>query len=306
LCVNRDILAALAYFDLFDYPLTQPEIFTYLRSSCSHEDFTNALYKLTSENHVVRFDEFYSLRENYAQVLRRRTGNLKSRKSIVTAEKIAGLLSCFPFVRGIAVLDAYSKNLRGKNPAIEFFIITARNRLWLARSFVHYFKWISFPFKKQDALCISFYADEEMLQIKEKNIYTAMEVATLVPLRGIDVFQRFYRVNSWYKNFLPNHGMKVSYLQATKQPFLKKFLEVLFNNQLGYALDNILMRITTRKWEKTKQKKVTQRGIVLEMNAGKHYTRLCPENFQNKLIALYEQRLYALFRGYDGKIQTFY
>ena len=306
MCVNRDILAALAYFDLFDYPLTQPEIFTYLRSSCSHEDFTNALYKLTSENHVVRFDEFYSLRENYAQVLKRRTGNLKSRKRIVAAEKIAGLLSCFPFVRGIAVLDAYSKSFGGENPAIEFFIITARNRLWLARSFVHCFKWISLLLQKQDAFCISYYADEEMLQIKEKNIYTSMEVATLVPLRGIEVFQRFYCVNSWYKNFLPNHGMKVSHLQATKQPFLKKFHEVLFNNLIGCALNNILMRITTRKWEKTKQKKVIKKGIVLEMNAGKHYIRLCPENFQNKLVALYEQKLYALFRSYDGKIQTFY
>ena len=305
MCVKRDILAALAYFDLFDYPLTQPEIFTYLRSSCSYEDFTNALHKLTSENHVMRFDDFYSLKGNYSQVLGRRTRDLKSRKGIVAAEKIAGLLSCFPFVRGIAVLDAYSKNIAGGNPAIDLFIITDRNRLWLARSFVHCFKKIRFLLNKQDALCINYYADEERLQLKEKNIYTAMEVATLVPLRGIEVFQRFYRVNSWYKNFLPNHGMKISYLQAIKQPFLKKFLEVLFNNLLGCALDNILMRITTRKWKKTKQKKVTQRGVVLEMDAGKHYARLCPENFQNKLIALYEQKLYALFRGYDGKIQTF-
>lgn len=305
MCVNRDILAALAYFDLFDYPLTQPEIFTYLRSSCTHEEFTNALYKLASENHVVRFNEFYSLRENYSGVLRRRTGNLNSRKRIIAAEKIAGQLSGLPFVRGVAVLDVYSKNLEGENPAIEFFIITTPNRLWLARSFVHCFKWISCLFKKQDALCINYYADEERLQIKEKNMYTAMEVATLVPLRGIDVFQRFYRANSWYKNFLPNHGMKVSHLQATKQPFLKRFLEALFNNLLGCALDNILMKITTRKWGKAKQKKITKRGVVLEMNAGKHYSRLCPENFQNKLVALYEQKLYALFRSYDGKTQTF-
>ena len=305
MCVKRDILAALAYFDLFDYPLTQPEIFTYLRNACSYEDFTNALHKLTGENHVVRFDEFYSLKENYAQVLRRRTRDIKSRKKIVAAEKIAGLLSCFPFVRGIAVQDAYSKNLADENPSIDLFIITARNRLWLARSFVHGFKRIRFLFKKLDALCVNYYTDEEMLQIKEKNIYTAIEVASLIPLRGTEAFQHFYRDNSWYKNFLPNHGMKVSYLQEIKRSLFKNSLEAVFNNQFGCALNNMLLKITTRKWAKTKQKKVTQRGIVLEMDAGKHYARLCPENFQNKLIALYEQNLYALIRGYDGKIQTF-
>jgi hypothetical protein len=307
LCVKRDILATLAYFDLFDYPITQSEIFIYLRNTCAHEDFVDALHKLTSENHVIRFDEFYSLQDDYSLVARRRNGNLKAKKMFETAEKVANLLSYFPFVRGIAVSGSLSKNFADENSDIDFFIITASNRLWLARTFMHCLKKVSFLFKKQDWFCMNYYVDEDMLQIKEKNIYTAIEVATLMPLRGIEAFQSFYDSNSWCKDFLPNHGMKISYLQEIKQPIFKKFLEVLFNHKLGALLDNALMKITAKKWAlKTEQKRLNKRGFVLGMDVGKHYAKPRPENFQNKLIASYEQKLYTLFRSYDNKIQTFY
>jgi len=307
LCVKRDILAALAYFDLFDYPLTQSEIFLFLRNSCTHEEFADSLHQLTSENHVIRFDEFYTLQENYSLVTRRHRGNLRAKKMLETAQKIAGLLSLFPFVRGVAVSGSLSKNFADENSDIDFFIITAKNRLWLARTFMHCFKKITFLFKKQDWFCMNYYVDEEMLQIKEKNIYTAIEVATLLPLRGIAAFEDFYADNAWCKDFLPNHGMKVSYLQETKQSIFKKIIEVGFNNKPGNFLDNILMKITTHRWAlKTQRKQLNSRGCVLGMDTNKHYAKNRPENFQNKLIESYETKLYSLFRSYDSKIQNFY
>ena len=307
LCVKRDILATLAYFDLFDYPITQSEIFIYLRNSCTQDAFANALQELTSENHVIRFDEFYMLQDDYSLVTRRRNGNARAKKMLETAEKVANLLSCFPFVRGIAVSGSLSKNFADENSDIDFFIITAKNKLWLARTFMHCLKKLSFLFKKQDWFCMNYYIDEEMLQIKEKNIYTAIEVVTLMPLRGIDVFQHFYTANTWCKEFLPNYGTKVSYLQEIKKPFLKRIFEFLLNNPAGSFFDNVLMKLTVRNWTlKMQQKQLNKRGFVLGMDAGKHYAKPRPESFQNKLIASYEQKLYTLFRSYDNKIQTFY
>ena len=171
MCVKRDILAALAYFDLFDYPITQSEIYIYLRNSCTQDEFANALQQLTSENQVVRFDEFYTLQDDYSLVTRRRQGNAKAKKLLELAEKIANLLSCFPFVRGIAVSGSLSKNFADENSDIDFFIITARNRLWLARTFMHCLKKFSFLFNKQHWFCMNYYISEEKLQIKEKKIF---------------------------------------------------------------------------------------------------------------------------------------
>ena len=128
-----------------------------------------------------------------------------------------------------------------------------------------------------------------------------------MPLRGIQAFQDFYTANLWYKNFLPNHGTKVSHLQEIKNPFFKKLTEALFRNPVGNLLDHSFMKITGRRWLlKTQRKKLNTRGAVLSMDTDKHYAKPNPESFQNKLVAAYEKKIYTLFRSYDSKIQNFY
>jgi hypothetical protein len=307
LCIKRDILATLAYFDLFDYPITQSELFVYLRNSCTQNEFTEALWQLTSENEVVRFEEFYTLQDDYSLVTRRRNGNAEAKRLLGIAEKVAGLLSCFPFVRGVAVSGSLSKNFADENSDIDLFIITAGNRLWLARTFMHCFKKLSFLFNRQHWFCMNYYVSEKRLEIKEKNIYTAIEVATLMPLRGVQAFHNFYAANLWYKNYLPNHGTKISHLKEIKNPLFKKLAEALFNNPAGSFLDRSFMKLTARRWRlKTQQKKLNTRGCVLSMDTDKHYAKPNPDGFQNKLIAAYEKKIYSLFRSYDNKIQNFY
>ena len=159
---------------------------------------------LTSENWIYKFDEFYMLQENASLVSRRRSGNIKARQLLKTAEKIAGFLSLFPFVRGVAISGSLSKNFADESSDIDFFIITAKNRLWLARTFMHIFKKFTFLFKKEDWFCMNYYIDEAFPEIREKNIFTATEVATLLTLRGIEVFKQFFENNKWSRDFFPN------------------------------------------------------------------------------------------------------
>lgn len=307
LCVNRDILAAVAYFDLFDYPLTQSEIFSYLRNACSHESFTEGLQHLTSTNHLRRFGEFYTLQDDPALVTRRRLGNQKAKRLLLTARKIAGFLSAFPFVRGVAVSGSLSKNYADEDSDIDFFIITSPNRLWLARTFMHVFKKLTYLGRKQHWFCMNYYIDGCEMQIREKNIYTAIEIATLMPLRGIRAFDHFYFHNAWAKELLPNQGMKVSYLKENQGPLVKKIFELLLDNALGNLIDNLLMKMTTTRWaRKTALKKLNAKGSVLGMDGGKHYAKNRPETFQNKLIDRYEKKIYDLFISYDSKIENFY
>ena len=307
MCTKRDILAALAYFDMFDYPLTQSELYSFLRNSCTHAEFSHCLHLLTSENHIIRFDEFYTLQDNYGLITRRRNGNLKAKQMLKTASRVANLLSHFPFVRGIAVSGSLSKQFADENSDIDFFIITAANKLWIARTLMHCFKKITFLFNRQNWFCMNYYVDEEGLEIREKNIYTAIEVATLLPLRGISAFEKFYSHNGWCKTHLPNHGLKVSYLREIDRPFLKRAAEALFNNSIGRILERTFMQITSQRWSlKTKNKRLNKRGCVLGMDANQHFAKPHPESFQNKLIARYEKKLYSLFRSYDDKLQTFY
>ena len=303
--IQHDILATLSYFDIFDYPLTQTETAQFLQHSYTNQEITEALYELAATNWVFKFDDFYGLRDDKALVTRRKNGNLKARKMLATASKIAAFLSRFPFVRGVAVSGSLSKNFADDTSDIDFFIITSKNRLWLARTAMHCFKKFTFLFNKQDLFCMNYYIDEAMLQIQERNIYTATEIATLLPMQGAEAFHDFYKANRWSNAFLPNYGMRVSYMEEMKVPVFKKIMELLLNNPLGNVLDHLLMKITAARWErKTREKKLNRRGIIMGMDATRHYAKPKPEAFQQKLIQLYENKVYAICRRYESKMKS--
>ena len=305
LCVKQDILGTLSYFDIFSYPLTQSEIAQFLKHTYCHKEFIESLNELVEENWVYKFDEFYMLQEDHSLVHRRRKGNIQAKAMLKTAEKIAGFLSMFPFVKGVAVSGSLSKNFADENSDIDFFIITERNKLWLARTFMHCFKKIAILLKKQDLFCMNYYIDEDMLQIREKNIFTATEIATLLPLRGIDTFQNFFKENSWSKNFLPNHSLRVSYVEEAKNHFLKKAVELILRNPVGNVLDHLLMKFSIYQWnKKTKSGKLNKRGIVMSMDASRHYAKPNPLNFQKKFMELYEKKIFNLFCRFESRAKT--
>lgn len=305
MCVKQDILATLSYFDIFDYPLTQTEIVQFLKTDYSHGEFTEDLQNLAMENWIYKLDEFYSLRDNYSLVQRRRAGNMRAKNMLKTAEKIAGFLSTFPFVKGVAVSGSLSKNFADENSDIDFFIITEKNKLWIARTFMHCFKKIAILLKKEDLFCMNYYVDEEMLQIKEKNVYTAIEIATILPLRGIEVFKEFFNQNDWSKSFLPNHSLRVSYVEETKNPVFKKAVEFIFRNSFGNLVDLLLMKISTYLWrKKTKLGKLNKKGIIMSMDACRHYAKPNPMAFQKKFMEMYEKKIFNLFYRYESRAKT--
>src|SRR5579863_10534055 len=100
---KSSILSALAYFDLFSYPLTQREIWLFLPNTCKTKEFKEALSDLTRKAIVNKFGELYSLQNEPSISTYRTEGNLKAAALIKTAKKVSRLLVKFPFVRGVGV-----------------------------------------------------------------------------------------------------------------------------------------------------------------------------------------------------------
>jgi len=202
------------------------------------------------------------------------------------------LLIRFPYVRGIAISGSLSKNFADDDSDIDLFVITTKNRLWIARTIMHCFKKLTFLFKKEHYFCMNYYIDEQDLLIHEKNIYTATEIATLMPLHGETAFEQFFSSNGWTRDYLPNKCLRVATAKPVKSSLFKRFAEWLFNNRLGNSIDSVLMRITVKRWlKKMQQKKRNNRGIIMAMDAGKHYAKPDPVNFQAKLIVSYQNKV---------------
>lgn len=290
--VKENILATLAYFDIFKYPLTTGEIYLFLKNRYSQPDFDLALRYLVAQQMVFQFGNCYSLKNDYNLVVRRYNGNQKAAELIKIAHKIGDWLIRFPYVRGIAISGSLSKNYADENSDIDLFIITAKNRLWIARTIMHVFKKLTFLVGKEDYFCMNYYIDEEQLEIREKNIYTAIEVVTLIPLQGDTVIEQFYTANSWTREYLPNKIMRISSAKPLKPSIFKRVFERCFNNRLGNLIDTLLMNITSGRWsKKTQQKKVNSKGVVMAMETGKHFAKPDPGNLQASLLRQYEKRI---------------
>ena len=62
--IKENILATLAYFDLFNYPLTRTEVYLFLKKKYSHEFFDDSLRCLVGDGAIHRFDGFYCLQND--------------------------------------------------------------------------------------------------------------------------------------------------------------------------------------------------------------------------------------------------
>ncbi|MEP6613737.1 MAG: hypothetical protein ABJA76_17670 [Mucilaginibacter sp.] len=301
--IKENILETLAYFDLFDYPLSRAEIYLFLKNKHDFDVFEDALRSLLEGGIIHQFDKFYTLRNDQYLVVRRNEGNQKAAELIKIAGKVGNLLIRFPYVRGIAISGSLSKNFADDNSDIDLFIITAKNKLWIARTIMHCFKKLTFLVNKEHLFCMNYYIDEQQLEIAEKNIYTAIEIATLIPLHGDTVFDSFFAANAWTRNYLPNKNMRIACAKPVKTRLLKSLIELLFNNKAGNKIDNMLMKVTGARWlKKTEQKKVNSHGIIMGMDTGKHFAKPDPKNFQSKLLLRHYARVSRVLRSYEESL----
>lgn len=301
--IKENILETLAYFDLFDYPLSRAEIYLFLKNKHDFDVFEDALRSLLEAGIIHQFDKFYTLKNDQYLVVRRNEGNQKAADLIKVAGKVGNLLIRFPFVRGIAISGSLSKNFADDNSDIDLFIITSKNKLWIARTIMHCFKKLTFLVNKEHLFCMNYYIDEQQLEIAEKNLYTAIEIATLIPLQGDTVFDSFFALNAWTRNYLPNKNMRIACAKPVKPRLFKSFIEMLFNNPAGNAVDNLLMRVTAARWlKKTEQKKVNSHGIIMGMETDKHFAKPDPKNFQSKLLLRHYARVSRVLRSYEESL----
>lgn len=277
--------------------MTAAEIKTYLDMECTEEEFAAALSSLIKENIVFKTQGYYQLKHDDSVITARLEANALAEQHMVKAKKIAVFLSWFPFVKGIAISGALSKKVATHDSDYDFFIIAEKNYLWICRSvFFTFIKLVSlFGFKKY--FCLNYTVDESYLEVNEKNIFTATEIATLMPVYGMQCFAAFFAANNWIYQYLPNHPV-IAYTETEKRKnVFSRFTEKIFRNKQGQKIDNALMRYFDRRWHKLQSKHVvTNSGYVLgSMMVDKHYCKPYPQHFQQKVLNKHDEKMQKLF-----------
>lgn len=282
----ENLLLTLQYFEVFSYPLNKEEI----RSNCSivisDKETEKALKELEEKNIIFSYKGFYSTNIGVKSFVERRlAGNKLADKEIKHAITIGRFLYSFPFVRFVGISGSLSKGFSKPEGDYDYFILTEKNKLWICRTFLHLFKKFTFLFGQQHKFCMNYFMDIDHIEIEEKNIYTAIELSTLLPVSGSVAYEKLMSKNRWIKELLPN-DYKTFY--AVKPSNKKWKLMRWFEFPLaiyGDKTNSLLMKLTDWKWKrKWARKNYPEEDYELAFKTTLYQSKNHPANYQKVIL----------------------
>lgn len=247
--LQRDVLRTLLYFDIFGHPLTADEIYRFLPSNSTSPASVGEACRSGSLTRIVREEDGFFFLSETSPVAQRRANELRARRYMRVARFMGGLIRRFPFVRGVGISGELSKGVVSPLGDIDFFIVTAPERLWIARTLLILFKKI-FLLNRKKFFCLNHFVAENFFLVNDHNRYTALEIVTLQPLSNKSFFGRYLASNSWITSYFPNIPLPQEKEADTARGFLQRILEWPLKGAVGAAVDRRLMNFWQSVWRK--------------------------------------------------------
>jgi len=244
--LNSAIINTLIYADIFNYPLTLPQLHLFLisRKSYSLLQIKSALKHLSIVSYQPPF-YYFSGRKSLLP-LRRQKAYFSSQK-LHLAKKTALFLARIPTVELVAVTGALSMKNACLEDDIDLMIITRPHALWLTRLFTTILLELTGRRRHpqdphpQNKFCLNLFLSQDALTLKpaQRNLYTAHEVVQILPLiNKHQTYEQFLFQNRWVNHYLPN--FTIDSVQSFSKFFPCSFPEVFcYRLQLLYMKPKI-------------------------------------------------------------------
>jgi hypothetical protein len=300
--VSNELLKTLLYFGIFHFPLSKKELKRYCGTFTTADEVEYELGFLEKLGYIKQHAGFYSTAEQDMDsiVERRINGNKMAEKMLKAAKRYSKLISCFPFVRGIYLSGSLSKGYADEKSDVDYFIITQPGRLWICRMMLVLFKRV-FLFNSHKYFCVNYFIDSRDLEIPDKNIFTATELATLIPTCNTSLHRKLMQANSWVKEFFPNTMLESISGEGIppNNSWVKKLGEKLFSGKFGDMLDDYCYKVTVAEWGK-KFKEFTDTEFELNLRSQKNVSKHHPRGFQFKVVNAFKDKI----KGFEQKFNV--
>jgi len=243
--LRKAIIEVIAFFDLFEYPLTSYEIWDYLGREYSLVD----ILKVLVNNSVIIGSQngFYFLLGREVIINTRQQRYNYTNYKIKKAKRFAFFLNFLPFIQVITIANSIGAHNLRKGSDIDFFIITSPGCLWLSRFYcAGLAKLLNLrptAHNKKDKICLSFYISTEHLNLDD------------LKLQPSDPY-----FNYWISNLILLYNKKENYQQF----LIANRLLIGVSKTIG-QLPNFFIRVL-EKLAKELQLRIMSADLRQEMN----------------------------------------
>lgn len=276
---------------MFHYPLTLAELFANSAAAVPEKEFEAQLGPLLEQGLLQRSGEFIlSPFAPVADIKKRLDGNRGARQVMPLAHAYSRKIASFPFVEGVCLSGALSKNYYDEKGDIDYFIITKPGRLWICRSLlIARFKLM--PERKRKYWCVNYFVSSDNLELPDRNVFTATELTHLLPVVNYPLYQELLSRNTWYRGQFPNRKpLSQDQCIDPPRPFFKKLLEGLFSGGMGRRLDDALLKATLKRWRK-KYPELSEGDFELQFRSRKNVCKRHTHGFQNRVLKRWEENI---------------
>lgn len=198
------------YYDIFRHPLRPAELARLVGG-----DIADALTRGVEQGDIEQFDGHVVRSGRRDQISARVARTEAAERRWPAARRAARVLAGAPWVRGVLVTGGLSKQSASPGGDIDFLVLVEAGRVWSAKSLLQTFR-RALPTPLRECFCTNYLLDETQLRLDQRNMFTAMELATAVPLHNSALCAAFLDANSWANAYVP--GLAFNRERAASAP----------------------------------------------------------------------------------------
>lgn len=291
--LEHAVLNTILYADIFQYPLTEEEIYRYLIGVKSSQQAVHEVLQvhLSSKGLLAQCGPYYLL-PGKEEIVQTRLQRAQSAACMWPKAYLYGrIMAQIPFVRMVAVTGSLAMNNVDYGGDLDYLVVTRTGRLWLARGMVILL--VRYAAQSGDRVCPNYFLSQRVLPLPDQNIFSAHELAQMVPLAGMGVYAALRQANRWAGEYLPNASgaPKTNFVVGREEnnSWIQRIGESLLQNPAGSLVET---------WEmQRKLRKLRSRAVGhAEAQFGPDFCKGHLDDHEERVLHAYSDRLHLLER----------
>lgn len=248
--LDKTIIKALCYADIFDFPLTLEEIVRFapegrITAAGARDRLKNSkpLAQVVGRN-----GRYYFLNGHADNCRFREEREADSRRVLETSLKRLIPLQGVPFLRMATITGALAAFNSPEGDDIDLLVISAPGRTWTTYFAMRLWRRLG----NNPDICFNMFLTEGDLYLENKNLFYAREILGSLPIYDTGAFDRLLKINKWIFDFYPSYEpdperQRYHIPRSPRWIRRQRLAERMFDGLLGDIVEYTLRKMQSRK-----------------------------------------------------------